>query len=107
MFGDDHLSNILPQTLYEIQTDPYLFLAAILLDRKKILRPVNVERPEMQAMPLRIFYKRRGRVKPERVIIEHRCHKSRAVMNHEVGRCVSKQSKTERVRLGKSVIRKS
>ena len=73
-------------------------------DREKIIRMIDIHVPEMQAVPLGIFYQRRGSVKPERVIVEHRGGEFVEIMNFQIRRCVGQKGKARGVRFGKAVV---
>ena len=61
----------------------------------------------MQAVALGVFHECGGVVESERIVVKHRRHKTRPVMDHKIRRRVGEQGETECMRFGKAVIGKS
>src|SRR6185437_3550380 len=77
------------QPAHVIQAKAHPFFAAMLFDGTEPIRGSDIDWFEMQAMLLRVFYKRGWRVETHRLVVENRRRERRQIMALQIDARIS------------------
>ena len=95
----------LAQALDVIQSQANALSSVFVFDGAKPVRARDIDGPEMQAVALRVFHQRGGRVEPHGLIVQDGRGERRQVMALQIRAGIGDQREAGRVRFGKSVQR--